>query len=69
MGAVVAALGLVGILLCLVRWSWHFWAILGPQIEAGKGHFVRSGNPKAVFRSFSRVDHGTNGFLVRAVIA
>ena len=39
------------------------------QIEAGGGLFVRSGDPKSVFRSFSWVDDGTNEFLVQVMIA
>ena len=43
-----------------------FWAL---RKELGEGLLVRSGDPKSVFRSFSWVDYGTNGFLVRDVIA
>ena len=39
-----------------------FWAL---RKELGEGLLVRSGDPKSVFRSFSWVDNGTNGFLVR----
>ena len=50
-------------------WSWPFLGIMGTQDGAGEGLFVPSGDPKLVFRSFSWVADGPNGFLVRNGIA
>ena len=42
---------------------------MGTQNGAVEGFLVPLGNPKAVLRSFSWVDSGTNRFLVRIGIA
>ena len=42
---------------------------MGTQEGAVEGLLMRSGDPKSVFRSFSLVADGTNGFLVRISIA
>ena len=55
------------------RFTWagagRFGGILGTQNGAGEGLLMRSGDPKAVFWSFSLADEGTNGLIVRIVIA